>query len=296
MGRRVRIGTERDLASMRQVELLARKIEQLHPQYTAEPVALEKRGKHHGGFDGLMELLGSGRVELAICAMEEVPLATPAGIVRAAVTKRNTPFEALVSKGNRILDDFPPGAKLGVNGHHRKIQFLAYRKDLKICECRGGLESNWRKVSRDQLDGFVVSASDVEWVGWQDKVSEIFTTEVCLPRAGQGSLGIFVRKGDSSSAALARQFDDPESRLEVDTERRFLSTLLPSLVPTTAVLGRVEGELFKLEAAVGKPDQDTLFKTSSKGRAEDTEGVVSILIRKLAEAGASELFTSPVDE
>jgi hypothetical protein len=76
----------------------------------------------------------------------------------------------------------------------------------------------------------------------------------------------------------------------------FLSALLPHCLSTAAVLGRSEGELFKLEAAVGDPEQNTLFKANSKGRAEDTAEVVSILVKKLLDAGAGDMLVPEADE
>ena len=292
MGRCVRIGIQGDATSAKQVEVLAEEIRQLHPHFTTETVGIAgRKTTKQPRFDQCTDLLRSNLAELAICEMEDVPLEVPPDIVLAAVTTRNTPFEALVSLESRILDDFPPGAKLGVNRHHRKLQFLAYRKDIKICDCRGGIEHCWRKLSKGAYDGFVVAASHMEWLGWQHRLTEIFTPEVCLPQAGQGSLGIFVRKGDSASAAVAKEFNDSSSKLEIEAERKFLSTLLPQFLPTAAVLGRIEGELFKLEAVVADPGEETLYKANSKGRAEDTGEVVSILVNKLLDAGARDLLS-----
>jgi len=227
----VRIGTRGSklaLAQARQVAdglmMSSSRLETRIVEITTKGDSVQNRSLSGMGGNGLFvkeieRALLENRVDLAVHSMKDLPVGATEGISIAAVTKRLTPFDVLISRESAILDDLPSGAVIGTGSPRRMAQLLCYRSDLEIVDIRGNLDTRMKKLEKGMYDAIVVAAAGVERLGLQDKVSEIFTTELCLPAPGQGALAVQVRLGDKDFTKIAKKLDDPESRRQVSAER-----------------------------------------------------------------------------
>jgi hydroxymethylbilane synthase len=64
--------------------------------------------------------------------MTDVTPQLPKEIQIGAVTKRITPFDALICLRDRILDDLDSGARVATSSLRVKAQLLHYRSDLDV--------------------------------------------------------------------------------------------------------------------------------------------------------------------
>lgn len=231
-------------------------------------------------------------IDLAVHSMKDLPVFMPDGLVLAAVTKRLTPFDVLISKGGKILDDLPSGAIIGTGSPRRAAQLLNYRPDLIVADIRGNLDTRLRKLERGDYDAIVVAAAGVERLGLQDKVSEIFTAELCIPAPGQGALGIQIRSGDRERAKIARKLADPESQRQIRAERSFLRRLGAGChVPAGALCTR-EGDMLTLEGMIASPDGHSMFRDFEEGSPGEETKLGTRLAERLIESGAGSILES----
>lgn len=231
-------------------------------------------------------------IDLAVHSMKDLPVFMPDGLVLAAVTKRLTPFDVLISNGGKILDDLPSGAIIGTGSPRRAAQLLNYRPDLIVADIRGNLDTRLRKLERGDYDAIVVAAAGVERLGLQDKVSEIFTAELCIPAPGQGALGIQIRSGDKERAKIARKLADPESQRQIRAERSFLRRLGAGChVPAGALCTR-EGDMVTLEGMIASPDGLSMFRDFEEGSLGEETKLGTRLAERLIESGAGSILES----
>jgi len=234
----------------------------------------------------LEQALVDEEIDLTVQNMKDIPPDPPAGIVLAAVTKRFTQYDALIARDGIILDELPEGSAISAHTPIRRAQLLHYRDDLAIVDFAGSLEERMRKLEMGEVDGLVVSASAVEHLGYQDRVTEIFTTEVVVPAPGQGALGIEVLKSSKDLLKIIRHLNDAIARAEIEAERAFQRevTLDPS-VPVGA-LAKLDGSDLCLEGVIADREGLKLYRDEEEGKAGDEEQVGARLARRLLLDGA----------
>lgn len=227
-----------------------------------------------------------GQVDMAVHCIKDLPVGGTEGITLAAVTKRLMPFDVLISRDSKILDDLPSGAAIGTGSPRRMAQLLCYRPDLEVVDIRGNLDTRIKKLERGMYDAIVVAAAGVERLGLQDKVSEIFTTELCLPAPGQGALGLQVRTGDKDVAKIAKKLDDPDSRRQIRAERSFFRRIGAGChVPAGALCTREEDTIF-LEGMIASPDGVDMFRDIEEGAPGEEIKLGVRLAERLIDSGA----------
>ena len=171
-------------------------------------------------------------------------------------------------------------------------QLLCYRHDLAVVDIRGNLDTRMKKLDKGMYDAIVVAAAGVERLGLQNKVSEIFTTELCLPAPGQGALGIQVRSGDKETAKIARKLDDAESHRQIRAERSFLRRMGAGChVPAGALCTR-EGEVITLEGMIASPDGVDMFRDIEEGSPGEEIRLGVRLAERLIDSGAATVLES----
>jgi len=180
-----------------------------------------------------------------------VPIDLPEGVAIKAIGPRLTPLSAFLSYDGIILDEFEQGAVIGVEGPLQAAQLLQYRPELTVVVVPGAISDRLRRLDDEEIDALVVPAAYAEWVGIQDRVSEILPTDVMMPVAGQGSLSLLGPVDDDRLAPLAEKLDDRLAHREVTTERATVRHIrADGRHLHAAVLMRQEGETMLLAATI----------------------------------------------
>ena len=163
-----------------------------------------------------------GHADLAVHSAKDLPSETPRGLLLAAVPERADPRDALV--GAR-LDAIPTGGRVATGSVRRRAQLAAARPDLVFAPLRGNIETRLRKQVDEGHDAIVVAFAALERLGLADRVAEVLDTDVLLPQAAQGALGVECRADDAATIARLTAIDDPGAHRAVRAERAFLNEL-----------------------------------------------------------------------
>ena len=146
----------------------------------------------------LEDALFEDRVDLAVHSMKDLPTELPAGLVIAAVCRREDVRDALVSRGGLTLDQLPRGARVGTGSLRRQAQLRARRPDLEMAEIRGNVDTRLAKLDRGEFDAIVLAKAGLQRLGLAGRITESLSTDICLTAAGQGAVGIETRAGDEN--------------------------------------------------------------------------------------------------
>ena len=263
--------------------------EQLRPYLghtEATQVAIE--GEARGGWPGatLTRAVLEGDVDLAVQNAKEMAPDLPSGVVLAAVTERVTPFDVLIASDEMILDELPEGASLSAHTAIRRAQLLRYRDDFKLLDVAGSLDERMRLLDSGDVDGIVVSASAVEHLGFQDRVTEIFTTEILLPGPGQGACAVLARQSARETLRLLKHLDHAEARSELVCERAFLRELQADSTVAVGALASIEHGKIRLDGAVADPSGRKMVRDIEEGETGKAAEIGVRLARRLLEEGA----------
>jgi hydroxymethylbilane synthase len=217
----------------------------------------------------VLDALARGACDVHVCGARELPIELPAGVLLAACTERTDPFDVLLTRDGALLEELPAGAVLGVESARVRVQIARFRDDLEVRLVPTGVESLWTELEKGELAGFLAAAEDVEILGWQASVSEVFPPDIVLPAAGQGSLAVLVRDGDAAGLEIARTLDHRVTHRVVDAERAFLRELGVGPAHPVAVHGRFDGDTLVLEALLADEVSGAVLRDDLDGSPEE---------------------------
>ena len=232
-----------------------------------------------------------GDVDMAVQNMKDISPDPPAAVLLAAVTERFTPFDVLIARDGTIVDELPEGSAISAHTPLRRAQLLHYRDDLSILDFSGTLEERMRKLEMGEVDGLVVSASAVEHMGYQDRVTEVFTTEVVVPAPGQGALGIQVAKTSKDLLKAVKHLDDAVARVEIEAERAFQREITTDPTVPVGALAKLDGARLRLEGMIADREGLKVYRDEEEGKAGDEEQIGARLARRLLLDGARALLS-----
>lgn len=294
---RLKIGVRTNRLALTLADEVMDALRSAHPSLEVELVKLAGSGDHvHDGPGAgvaftreLDQALAQGRVDAVLHDLPDLPLVRLDAYVLAAVPRRRHPFEVFLTRDGRILDELDAGERVGGSTTLRRAQMLAYREDLKVVDARGSLETHWKQLEDGQFEGLVMAATDAERLGWHDRVSEIFTTEVSIPTPGQGAIGLEALAARKDVLAALKALDDPQAHRAVVAERAWLNELGGANDLPAGALARIEDGHLVMEAVVVSPDGLEVVRDEVEGPATQAETLGVKLAVRMLERGAREI-------
>jgi hydroxymethylbilane synthase len=238
------------------------------------------------------QALLDGRIDLAVHSMKDMPSDIPPGLCIAAVPRRETASDVLVSRDNRGLTELKVGSRIGTSSLRRGAQLLHVRPDLHILPLRGNLDTRLKKLDGQKLDAIVLAAAGVKRLGLEHRITEYLDFDTMLPAVGQGALCIEARRDDQRILALLTELDHADTRSAVFGERAFLRKLEGSCQVPIAGYGKAIGNRFELTGLVASIDGSQLVKGSSDGPLASSEDTGVRLAESLLQQGARTILAN----
>ena len=294
---KLRIGVRSGRLAAALAHEVQRALEQAHPHLAVEIVRVAGSGDHvhdappraSGFIHELDRALTAGKIDAALHDLPDIPLVRPDAIAFAAIPRRRHPFDVLLTRDGRILDELEEGERVGASSASRRAQMLGYREDLAV-PARGNLDTHLEQLEAGDFEGLVMAATDAERLGWYDRVSEIFTTEVCTPTPGQGALAIEALAERKEILLALKCLDDPTAHQAVIAERAWLHELGDhDDLPAGALANVVDGRLV-MEAVVVSPDGIEIIRDEAEGPAGSAEALGAKLAVRMLERGARDIL------
>lgn len=175
----------------------------------------------------LDDALLDGRIDLAVHSLKDLPTVLPEGIALGAVGLREDPRDALVARDGRTWATLPRGGVVATSSLRRRAQVLRARRDLRIVDIRGNVDTRLAKLDgHGEWAAVLLAVAGLVRLGLASRISERLPFDVMLPAPGQGALAATVRAGDTAATDAARHaLHDEDTGLAVAAERAFLRRL-----------------------------------------------------------------------
>ena len=235
---------------------------------TMQDVALGKFGEKALFTKELEDALLERRIDLAVHSMKDLPTTLPKGLMIAAVIKREDPRDALVSEQAFTIGTLPKGCRVGTSSLRRRVQLLHSRRDLKIMDLRGNVDTRVEKLSRGTYDAIVLAHAGIKRLGLKLNLA-VIPIEEMLPQAGQGALGIEVREDLEEVKKLVMALDDADCHLAIDAERALLAGLEGGCQVPIGVYADIIKDEITVKAGVFSLDGKNAVKADIAGRKKD---------------------------
>ncbi len=302
--RPVVIGTRASALSRCQTELVRQQLAQRFPERTFELKLLTAQADRNpelpltamsgeGVFVKELEAaLVAGEVDLAVHSLKDLPTQISDGLTLAAITRREDPRDALVSRSGASLTELPDGARVGTSSLRRRSQLQHARRGLAMLDIRGNVDTRLRKLDEGRYDAIVLAACGLIRLGLDGQITQYLEPEVMLPEPGQGAVAIEARARDAELVRMLAQLDDADTRACVEAERAFLRCLGGGCRVPIAALGRIEAGGLRLDGAVLDPDGSRRLGGRQAGRPNEADVVGQRLAREMLAQGAADLLKS----
>lgn len=200
------------------------------------------------------EDLLSGKIDIAVHSMKDMPVAQPEGLVLDTYLPREDVRDAFVSLNCSGLADLPDGAEVGSSSLRRRAQLLHRFPHLKVIEFRGNVQTRMKKLGDGVAEATFLAQAGLNRLGMNDVPATPIEIDDMLPAVAQGAIGIERRGDDNRTAHMLAAIHDIPTGQRLAAERAFLAALDGSCETPIAGLAVLEGDQLRLRGEVLRPD------------------------------------------
>ena len=231
MSKTIRIGTRDSELALWQANTVSKKLNDLG--YKTEIVAVKSDGDiildkplYELGITGIFTktldvAMISGKVDIAVHSMKDVPTALPQGIVQGAVLQRANVLDILVHKGS--TDFLNAKGTIASGSLRRKAQWLHKYPTHTVEDLRGNVNTRMQKLKDNNWNGAIFAAAGLERINL--KPSEFINLDWMIPAPAQGAMLVVAMENDDFTLDALAQLNDIETEIATHIERQFLRTL-----------------------------------------------------------------------
>lgn len=298
----IRIGTRSSALALWQAEHVASELKRLFPHVEVELVhhstkgdrILEKPLAEIGGkglfTEELEASMREGSVDIAVHSLKDMPTDLPEDLVIGAITRRETPCDALVSPKYKTLDKLPEGAKVGTSSLRRQAQLLHIRPDLQISVLRGNVQTRLNKLETEGFDAIVLAEAGLKRLGLSHVITQVFTEDEIIPAVGQGALAIECRKDDQEILDMLAKLNDEATMWATRAERSFLRQLDGGCQVPMGVHGTIHKGQLTVKAIIASLDGKNCYEGEFSGPKNCADIIGRNLARALYEEGGRDII------
>ena len=232
------------------------------------------------------------RIDVAVHSLKDLPLAMPEGLTIAAVLERGDPRDALISRSGALFEALLSGVRIGTSSLRRQSQLLLRRKDIKVVELRGNVETRLRRLDEGRYDALVLAACGVIRLGLADRITEYLEIAAMVPEPGQGALALEARAGDAGTVERLSALNDAKTRACVEAERAFLRALGGGCRVPIAAYGFSRDGTLHLEGRVVAADGSRALHGSDTAPMAEAVALGERLAKRLLAQGANALLNA----
>jgi hydroxymethylbilane synthase len=233
------------------------------------------------------DALLSGRIDIAVHSMKDMPVAQPAGLVLDCYLPREDVRDAFVSRDHAAIADLPAGAVVGSSSLRRRAQLANRRPDLALVQFRGNVQTRLKKLEDGVAAATFLAMAGLNRLGMSHVARSAIAPEEMLPAVAQGAIGIERREADGAAGALLDAIHDRPTGERLTAERAFLAALDGSCETPIAGLSVHDGDGLWLRGEILRPDGSEAIAGERRLAVSDAAEAGRDLARELlAQAGA----------
>jgi hydroxymethylbilane synthase len=298
----LRLGTRGSPLALWQAHYVADRLRLVSAPRAVELVRIETDGDRDqasalsamGGFGvftkAIQNALLANRADVAVHSLKDLPTIPEPELELVAVPPRGPTGDAFVSTKHRRFDDLPEGAVVGTSSLRRRAQVLNRRRDLRLIDLRGNIETRLRKLDEQGLDAIVLAEAGLIRLGLQDRVTEVLDPSWMLPAVGQGAIGLECRAADEDTKHLVEELRDPATFARVSAERAMLYALGGGCLVPIGTTSKIADGVLTVRGAVLSGDGRRRVVATHSGPADAPLAVGQELAAMLIAEGAAELL------
>lgn len=270
----ITIGTRGSKLALWQAERVKTDLVAAFPGLTVEKVIIKTKGDvildvslsgigDKGLFTKEIEnALISGKVDLAVHSLKDLPTELPDGLVIGGLLPRGEVRDVLLSKEGKKLSEMTGKDRIATSSLRRKAQLLHFNPRLNIIDIRGNVETRIQKMNDGYCNALIMAGAGIIRLGYQDLITEFLDPSLILPAVSQGAVAIETREDDEATKQVVDAITDEETWLITMAERAFLRTLDGGCQVPVGCYCEKHGKKLKITGILAGLDGKTLIRKS----------------------------------
>lgn len=239
------------------------------------------------------EALLSGRADLAVHSMKDIPTQLPEGLIIGCVPKREVSSDCFLSVNYPSLESLPIGATVGTSSLRRQAELLNLRPDLRVISLRGNIDTRLRKMEDGVCDAIILATAGLYRLDLTTRYMLPLPEDVFVPAVGQGALGIECLEDNYELLVRLSYLENRDARVSVAAERAFLTELDGNCqIPIGAHAFLEDEETARLTGLIASPDGKMLLRETISADASLAEETGKKLARDMLKAGGNEILAA----
>jgi hydroxymethylbilane synthase len=210
------------------------------------------------------QALLSGRIDLAVHSLKDLPAEPTDGLCIAAIPAREDVRDTLIIHKDSHAPSAPlwpiaRGTVVGTSAVRRKAQMLWHRPDLKTYDLRGNVPTRVRKLSEGKVGAILLAEAGLRrlQLDLSDFIVHRLAPDVFVPAPGQGALALQCRQSDTHTVRALTALHHTADATLVQAERGLLALLKAGCHVPLGAHGRWLGQELQLHVFFGGQGQGT---------------------------------------
>lgn len=227
----IKIGTTNDPKGQWQARFTASELARIGVESTIISV-------EHQGESPLPAALLRGDIDVAVSALNALPVEQPEELVITALSQRDNPADSLLIHPSAVdtqhIFRLKQGAVVGTFAGHRKVQLQDFRPDIVLKAPWDTVFSPFEQLRQGYWEAIFLEAAAMQRLDMDVdglEVIELYPGE-WIPAPGQGVLAWQTHRDDLATRRIFRQLHHPEVAACTNVERRILQVLSADERPT----------------------------------------------------------------
>ncbi|UPK68890.1 hydroxymethylbilane synthase [Chitinophaga filiformis] len=298
MNREIRIGTRESQLALWQANKVKALLEA--QGYTTTLVPIKSEGDidlvtplYEIGVQGIFTksldiALLSGRIDIAVHSLKDVPTQLPKNIIQAAVLERGPVKDLLVYKQDTSFLDQPGYiANIATSSVRRKAQWLRKYPHHQLHNLRGNVNTRLQKLAAENWNGAIFAAAGLERIGIRPATS--IELDWMLPAPAQGAVVAVCREDDNFCQQACSPLNDLATALCTRIERDFLRTLMGGCTTPISAYATISNDTVHFSGELCSLDGRQLFTVTEQAPLQDAGLIGKTAAEKILAQGGDKI-------
>lgn len=295
---KINMGTRASALALAQSTQVKDELERLNPglqinliKITTQADRIQDRFLNEIGGKGLFikeieEALLSQEIDFAVHSMKDLPANLEESFVIAAVPKRESYADALLTMGSSLLN-LKEGARIGTCSDRRRVQLRKIRPDFSFEFLRGNIDTRMKKLAEGEFDAIVLARSGMNRLGLIAPYSE--DLEI-IPAPGQGALALEARAGDVTIHNILKSIHHEETHTLSHAERVLMQNLGGDCNLPFGAHCTLKGESCQLEGFVASPDGERYLHEKDSAPLKELDQILIRMTSSFKNRGSDQIL------
>lgn len=229
----------------------------------------------------------NNEVDIAVHSLKDIPTQLPENVEIIAVLKRDYPEDVLVRKKDSATLELHQ-LKIATSSLRRRAFWLKEFPETEFSDIRGNVQTRLAKLEENDFDATMFSLAAIERMGLSVDYEQI---PMMISAPAQGVVAVCARSDDKEMKEIFQDVNHRETRICIDIERNFLSTLEGGCTAPIGAFAEInERNEVRFIGRICSLDGQNCIETDEIFQWNENENFGKILAEKILENGGRELM------